>query len=138
MLDEDVKTFLTQVDFTYYDKIIAVAKGAFPLLTKLINATNLPYDIVRCVSYNNTEQLEELHTYFANLASWSKKGKTLIIDDVADTGRTLKTLTDKILKNQDGGTVECLTLCYKPQSIVLPHLYIHEVPNDVWVEFPWE
>jgi len=141
MLDEDVKTFLTQMDFRNYTKILAVANGALPLLTKLANATKKPYDIVKCVSYENTQQLPDMRIFFTNLGGCAKNESVLIIDDVADTGNTLKAITNKLKSygtNGDSCDIEYLTLCYKPKSTIIPHWYIHEIPDDTWIEFPWE
>jgi xanthine phosphoribosyltransferase len=53
----------------------------------------------------------------------------LIVDDIADSGKTLNPFTTKY---------RTATLHYKPQSIHLPTYYAHEVNNDIWVNFPWE
>ncbi len=53
--------------------------------------------------------------------------KTLIVDDIADTGETLK----------DFSEYSIATLFYHRQSIVEPSLWLHE-KKDQWVVFPWE
>ena len=138
MLDDDVKTFLTQVDFSRYDKILGVANGAFPLLTKLVNATGKDFDIVKCISYENTQQLDDIKVFFSGWGGWKKNEKILIVDDVADSGNTLSVLSKKLRSFCTVDDIEYLTLCYKPKSTIIPHWYIHEVPNDVWIEFCWE
>ena len=135
MFDEDVKSIITCVDFSIYSRIVGVASGGLPLLTALNNKIKLPWDIVRCVSYNGTRQ-EELHSYFAHFHAGTKDGMVLIVDDVADSGQTLDVVSRGIKKH--GEEVETLTLMYKPQSKHTPTFYVREVPDDVWIIFPWE
>jgi hypoxanthine phosphoribosyltransferase len=54
------------------------------------------------------------------------KRTTLIVDDIADTGKTLKGYQD----------FTTATLFYKPRSIVKPTFYVRETTN--WIVFPWE
>jgi len=54
---------------------------------------------------------------------------TLIVDDIADTGETLKHYTTWELR----GTA---TLFYKERSIIKPDFFV-EV-TDKWIVFPWE
>ena len=60
-------------------------------------------------------------------SSWN----TLVVDDIADTGKTLRPFK----------TVSChlciATLYYHKQSVVVPDHYVHE-KKDKWVVFPWE
>ena len=57
-----------------------------------------------------------------------KSVKTLIVDDIADTGETLK----KFL-----GVNFIVTLFYHRQSVTVPSIYLRE-KNDGWIIFPWE
>jgi len=54
----------------------------------------------------------------------------LLIDDIADSGETL-------LDRNYEGFVKA-TLHYKPHSVVKPDFYAREIPNDLWVVYPWE
>lgn len=57
--------------------------------------------------------------------------KTIVVDDIADTGDTLK----KLLKIKKPGAIA--TLYFHPQSLVVP-LYYVELKADQWLVFPWE
>lgn len=54
------------------------------------------------------------------------KKETLVVDDIADTGKTLNGYQEFITA----------TLFYKPRSIVKPTFYVRETTN--WIVFPWE
>ena len=61
--------------------------------------------------------------------------KILIVDDVADTGKSLR-LVRLHLKEQGATDVKIATIYYKPWSVVTPDWY--ERKTGHWVIFPWE
>ncbi len=64
-----------------------------------------------------------------------KGKKILVVDDVADTGKSLKVVID-YLASIDGLEFKVVTLHYKPHSIVVPDYYFKETTD--WIVFPWE
>ena len=64
-----------------------------------------------------------------------KDKKVLVVDDVADTGESLKHVTLH-LKNQGASEIKIVTIYYKPWSITVPHYY--EKETRCWIVFPWE
>ncbi len=68
--------------------------------------------------------------------SVSVKGKKLLVmDDVADTGESLR-LVQLHLKEQGATEVKTATIYYKPWSIIIPDYYEKETRS--WIIFPWE
>lgn len=61
--------------------------------------------------------------------------KVLVIDDVADTGKSLR-LVRTHLKEKGATEVKIATVYYKPWSVVTPDYYQKETTS--WVVFPWE
>ena len=61
--------------------------------------------------------------------------RILILDDVADTGKTLKLVRDHLL-DKGAGEVKIATIYYKPWSIITPDYYERETKR--WIVFPWE
>jgi hypothetical protein len=58
------------------------------------------------------------------------KKQLLIVDDIADTGKTLK----KIITDTD----IVATLHYKEHSIVKPRFYVQRIPNNIYIKYPYE
>ena len=58
--------------------------------------------------------------------------KTLIIDDISDSGKTLK----KLLKKHKVGMTA--TLWIMKQTKYLPDVHIRIKNDDEWIVFPWE
>lgn len=65
-----------------------------------------------------------------NLSKAIIEGRYLLVDDVADSGETL------VDKKYDGYVKA--TLHYKKHSLIKPDYYAREIPNDVWLVYPWE
>jgi hypoxanthine phosphoribosyltransferase len=64
-----------------------------------------------------------------------KGKKVLVVDDVADTGESLKQVNAH-LKKQGASKIKIASIYYKPWSAIVPHYYIEE--TRCWVVFPWE
>ncbi|MFA7275744.1 MAG: xanthine phosphoribosyltransferase [Pseudobdellovibrionaceae bacterium] len=56
----------------------------------------------------------------------------LVVDDLADTGNTLKMLKQKLIKPV------VVTLFVKPEGAPFVDYYAEEVPQSTWVRFPWD
>ncbi|MDH5460269.1 MAG: phosphoribosyltransferase family protein, partial [Candidatus Bathyarchaeota archaeon] len=61
--------------------------------------------------------------------------KVLIVDEVADTGKSLKLVKEHVIK-EGAAEVKVATVYYKPWSIIMPDYYEKETSR--WVVFPWE
>lgn len=104
--EKGVKSLVKQISNSgyYFNGIYGVARGGLPLAVRLSHLLNLPL-------------INHSHTITR---------KTLITDDLVDSGKTLEGFK---------GFKIC-TLYYKPQSIVKPDFYAFTTTR--WVCFPWE
>jgi uncharacterized protein len=59
--------------------------------------------------------------------------KILLVDDVSDSGRTLKLVVSMLEK--EGGEVRSVTLYSKPGTVMVPDYIWKE--TDRWINFPW-
>lgn len=64
-----------------------------------------------------------------------KGKKILVMDDVADTGRSLRKVRSHLLE-QGAVDVKTATIYYKPWSVTFPNYYEKETKR--WIIFPWE
>jgi len=64
-----------------------------------------------------------------------KDKKILLVDDVADTGESLK-LVNSHLKEDGASEIKIVTLYRKPWSLIVPDYYAKE--TCLWIVFPWE
>ena len=69
----------------------------------------------------------------AALASLGKK--VLLVDDLADTGKSLS-LVNSHLTTKGASEIKIATTYYKPWSCIIPHY--HQKETQSWIVFPWE
>jgi hypothetical protein len=115
--EDGVKTIVKQMESGQFtpEVILAIPRGGLVLAVKLSNVLgNIP------VAF----QYDEKNPLFS--------GKVLIVDDVSDTGKTLR----KELEHLGARKAKVATLYYKPHSVLKPDYYAFE--TDKWIVFPWE
>jgi len=64
-----------------------------------------------------------------------KGRKLLVVDDVADTGKSLR-LVKKHLLEEGATELKIATIYYKPWSLITPDYYMKKTKS--WIVFPWE
>ncbi|MEM0152478.1 MAG: phosphoribosyltransferase family protein, partial [Thermoplasmata archaeon] len=64
------------------------------------------------------------------------KNYILLVDDIADTGKTILAVMEKLKKYSE--KIKVCTIAYKKHSIVKPDFYSYIVDNDTWVIFEYE
>ncbi|HVF69771.1 MAG TPA: phosphoribosyltransferase family protein [Xanthomonadales bacterium] len=107
--------------------LIVVTRGGMFLGGLLSEYLDIP--IIETISIESYAEREKQLLKVLKLAN-SELPSPLIVDDIVDTGETMKYVTDKY-------KVKSAVLFYKPQTaIIKPDYYLHQ--TDKWVKFPWE
>ncbi|WP_353066550.1 phosphoribosyltransferase [Arcanobacterium hippocoleae] len=122
-------------DFTP-DIVVAIARGGLVLAGALTYALGVKLsDAVNIEFYTDVHQTLPDPVLLAPMLDIdSIKGKNvLLVDDVADSGRTLK-LTVELLAQYDTN-VRSAVLYTKPRTIILPDYSWKD--TDKWISFPW-
>jgi len=114
--------------------IVAITRGG--LVPAAILARELDIrliDTVCVTSYENESEQRGLRVLKPVIAA-SEDGGTgwLVVDDLVDTGETAKEVR-KMLPNAHFATIYS-----KPKGRPLTDTTVGEVPQDVWVYFPWD
>jgi hypothetical protein len=117
--------------------VVSIGKGgSIPgvILAESFGVNNLNIGIK---SYNNFNQSKIL--VYQDIPSYEalRGGYVLLVDDLADTGETMKFALEKFkLKNVD--YVKTATVFKKSGSKITPDYYAEEVSADTWIVQPWE
>lgn len=118
------------------DVIVGISRGGWPparVISDFLDNPNLAS--VKVEFYFGIRKTKE-EPVITQPVSVSVKGKkVLIVDDVADTGKSLKLVNENLLK-QGAVDVKVMTLYCKPWSIFTPHFYGRD--SGAWIIFPWE
>jgi len=125
------------------DLIVAITKGGLPIATLLTNKhLKNPPIITLQLKEIKTEEKSNYKAQKVKIISplniYPIKGKrVLIIDDVADTGATLKKAVNLVKKHQPKILITAC-LHYKPRTTIKPDIFAKKIDNHVWIVYPWE
>ena len=128
-----------------FNRIIVVSRGGLVPASIIASELDIRYvDTICYQSYNNNKQSSIELIKRPLVLNTLINPKTLIIDDITDTGKTFKTI-DNLNKNTwpliwpTPANASCFASVYtKPQGKEFINEFAVEVDQDVWVEFPWE
>ena len=118
------------------DLIAGVSRGGWPparVLSDLMENPNLAN--VRAEFYSGVAETKGEPVLTQPVSASVAGKKVLIVDEVADTGKSLKLIKEHIIEN-GAVKVRVATIYYKPQSAVKPDYYEKETSS--WIVFPWE
>jgi uncharacterized protein len=118
------------------DIIIGISRGGWPparVLSDLLDNPNLAN--VRAEFYVGVVETKGEPTITQPVSAKIKDKKVLVVDEVADTGKSLKLVKEYVIK-QGVTQVKTATVYYKPWSIIKPDYY--EKETSQWIVFPWE
>jgi len=118
---------------------IGVLNGSFLFMGDLLKEIDIPCEVgfIRVSSYEGTTSSGAIKEVFG--ISDDLKGRDVIlIEDIVDTGFTLKFILEKVYQQQPASVRVC-TLLYKPASIQTPIEELEyigfEIPNEFVVGY---
>lgn len=118
------------------DIIIGVSRGGWlpaRILSDLLENPKLAN--VTAEFYMGTTQIRCKPIITQPVSVSVKDKKILLVDDVADTGESLK-LVNSHLKEDGASEIKIVTIYRKPWSLIVPDYYAKE--TCFWIVFPWE
>ena len=118
------------------DVVIGIARGGLVparVLTDLLSTPQLV--IIQIEFYTDIAKTKQAPALTHPLNTDVTGKKVLIVDDIADSGNSLK-LARTHLQEQGAREIKTATLYTKPQSIITPDFY--EKQTSSWVVFPWD
>jgi len=118
------------------DVIVGISRGGWPparVISDLLEKSELAN--VRVEFYSGIAETKGKPVITQPVSTSVKDKYVLIMDDVADTGKSLA-LVKECIKGQGAKAVRIATIYYKPWSEIIPDYYQQETTS--WVVFPWE
>lgn len=118
------------------DVIVGVCRGGWLPARILSDLLENPYLAnITTEYYNGVAETKNEPIITQPVSIPVKDRKVLVVDDVADTGESLK-LVNSHLQKQGASAIKIATIYYKPWSNIAPDYYGKETRR--WVVFPWE
>lgn len=113
-----------------YKKILAITRGGlFPagILARELNIRHI--DTISVASYDEQQRIDPV---ILKDCSEDYKKDVLVVDDLSDTGTTLRLLKQHLISPR------FVTLYVKPQGAELVDWYARHTSQETWVRFPWD
>lgn len=131
----DTNTLINKLAHNSFDVIIGIARGGLTLSHAIAEGLDIrDVQTIRTELYDSTCKRDEISVFGECTLSSAKN--VLVLDDIADSGETLKVIMQDLKsKNTDINFISA-TLFYKKTSIYEPDFWINEAAE--WIEFFWE
>jgi len=136
----DIKKLVQMIPDGVYDAALGIARGGLVPAVYFSNAKEVPLAICSYSSQQGNgdggnETLEILQSKNRDL---KLTDKILVIDDLSDTGFTLREIVD-ILTARGYTNIDTACIDYRETSVFEPTYYVNELSADApWVVYDWE
>ncbi|MBL13434.1 MAG: Xanthine phosphoribosyltransferase [Alphaproteobacteria bacterium MarineAlpha3_Bin7] len=116
-----------------WNGIIAVTRGGLVPAAIIAREMGIRHIDTLCIATYDEQYIGDVNVIKKPADAVRDKGKGwLMIDDLVDTGMTMKTARE-FLPNCHVATVYA-----KPEGLKFVDTYVHQVPQNHWVFFPWD
>ncbi len=131
----DTNSLISQVKDSDFDAIVGIARGGLTLSHAVAEGLNIRnVQTIRTELYDSTCKRDEL-SIFGDCA-FNEVKKVLVLDDISDSGDTLKAVMSHFQTEFKNIEFTSATLFYKKTSIYEPDVWINEAKE--WIDFFWE
>lgn len=121
--------------------VAALSRGGLTLGVMLSHHWNVPLIPIQWSTRDHaSKNMEDAMRVLVTLGE-NDSNHVLLVDDICDTGRSLRELTEFLYDHHLPGARERITtacLFRKPESVFTPDLIGEVVGQDTWVVFPFE
>jgi len=131
---KDTKTLAKEIAKFEPEVIVAIARGGLTFahyLSEILDIREV-YSI-NSVGYERDRKLDNIKVY--NIPNLPKNKRVLVVDDIADSGETLKEVMKNLKEKNPTCSFKVATLFYKKTSIFQPDFKLFEAKE--WIEFFW-
>ena len=130
----DTNKLIQEVKIFQPQAILAIARGGYTLAHAMAEGLGIrDVQSIRTELYDKECKREELSLF--GECSFNVK-RVLVIDDIADSGETLRFIMEYLHKSFPELECKAATLFYKRTSCYEPDYWINEA--NAWIEFFWE
>jgi xanthine phosphoribosyltransferase len=128
ILEEEIKEFNPS-------SFVAIARGGMSIAHFLAERLDIrDVFVINSTSYENNQKL--FSPKISNIPNLNGQKKVLIIDDISDSGETLKEVLEILKKTYPKIEFKTLTLFFKENSKLIPDIKLHK--TNEWVVFFWD
>jgi len=132
---EDVKVLGKEIKEYNPDCLVAIARGGLTLSHFLGESLNIR-DVytINSIHYEGEKKLDTFE--IKNIPDLSSHKKIVLVDDISDSGETLKEILSILKTEYPDIEIKTATIFYKKDSLVIPDFKL-KIANQ-WIVFFWE
>jgi xanthine phosphoribosyltransferase len=132
---DDTKELIKRVKSFEPEAIVGIARGGLTLSHCMAEGLNLrEVQTIRTELYDGSCKRQDISLF--GVCDFKNVKRVLVLDDIADSGETLKAIMSYLELNFKDIEFQSATLFYKETSVYKPHFWINEAKE--WIEFFWE
>ncbi len=125
---------LTQKIDWEFDTIIGIARGGLSLAHIFGEFYNIrEVYTINTIGYNETKKLASTKVF--NIPEMSHAQNILIVDDIVDSGETLKLVIKSLSQRYPNANFKTASLFYKESASIKPNWYAQYATD--WIDFFW-
>jgi len=130
---EDLKILVKKIDFEF-DAIIAVARGGM-IIAQMIGEYFDIRDvfIINSIGYKGDKRIDSIKIF--NIPNLDRSKNILIVDDIIDSGQTMKEILNILNKNHSKKVFKTASIFYKKEALYKPDFFVKYTTK--WVDFFW-
>ena len=132
---QDIKILHKKISVYNPDAIVAIARGGLTIahfLSIKLNCRKL-YTI-NSIGYDDNKKLDSVKIF--NIPNLNNLQKVVIVDDIIDSGDTIKEILKLLKSNYPNTDFKIATIFHKKTASIQPNFYLHEATE--WIDFFWE
>ncbi|MEA1983685.1 MAG: phosphoribosyltransferase family protein [Campylobacterota bacterium] len=132
---KDTNSLIKELNPYEVEVIVGIARGGLTLSHCIAEGLEIrDVQTIRTELYDDTCKRQEISVFGS--CHFESVKKVLVVDDIADSGETLKEVMSYLESSFSDVEFMSATLFYKKSSIYKPNFWINEAHN--WIEFFWE
>jgi len=132
---KDVKKLVRLSAEYQADTLIAIARGGLTLGHAYASATdNRQLMTINSILYEGDQKGKVCEIF--NVPELGKAKKVLILDDIIDSGQTVKEVLNYLKHHFPDVEFKVASIYYKKTAVIQPDYALYE--TDEWIEFFWE
>jgi hypoxanthine phosphoribosyltransferase len=124
-----------------FDQILCLARGGMRPGDVLSRVFDKPLAIMSTSSYRDDSGTIQGRLELAKYITMPRGelgGRVLLVDDLADTGITLRAVVDRIRAMPAIDALRVAVIWVKGVSIYIPDYYVESLPTSPWIHQPFE
>jgi len=132
---DDTKELIKQQKDFKPEAIVGIARGGLTLAHAMAEGLEIrEVQSIRTELYDDAQKRDKIALF--GECNFSKVSRVLVVDDIADSGETLKEVMQYLKNEFKNIEFQSATLYYKKTSVYKPHFWINGA--HTWIEFFWE